>query len=490
MKSLADIVGDRWVSDEQEVLASYGRDISTYLLYGQPKPPDLVILPQTTEEISKIVKFAKDTHLRITIRNTGLSLSSTSVAGHGGLLIDLRRMDRVLQINVETHTATVESNVSLAVLSFAMQKRGMFIAIPGAPSTAGVLSNYVYGNTNKSGSRLDWQYNHIIGIEMVLPDGSIIKTGSSIDDSDEPSIWGHGPGPDLHYLPVHAMGTLGIVTKMTVRGHPLDDDCKIFWAAFDDIDPACSAFRDIVRRELCTGSCVYAGHKYTSYATDTSEAQYRMNRVHPMYSVVLTFQGTKGRVEYEEKTVREIVGRNEGRVIADKFPPYESFVGSHIAMATSLYSDVLGAIRYWGSRGSLTTIFAILSMEQLAQAWKIFTKATLEEEYFSDPDNLHGDLGLGMIGYATEGGHYDWLELGLEGHNLNLDASWASVRVVGKCVKEFAKLGIAVDPRRSSKIAPGKHNLQSGYVDLMTTMKKSLDPSNIMHPGWWFTYKG
>ncbi|MCZ6613815.1 MAG: FAD-binding oxidoreductase, partial [Thaumarchaeota archaeon] len=189
MKSLADIVGDRWVSDEQEVLASYGRDISTYLLYGQPKPPDLVILPQTTDEISQIVKYAKANHLIITIRNTGLSLSSTSVAGHGGLLIDLRRMDRVLQINGDTHTATVEPNVSLAVLSFAMQKRGMFIAIPGAPSTAGVLSNYVYGNTNKSGSRLDWQYNHIIGIEMVLPDGSIIKTGSSADNSDEPSIW-------------------------------------------------------------------------------------------------------------------------------------------------------------------------------------------------------------------------------------------------------------------------------------------------------------
>jgi FAD/FMN-containing dehydrogenase len=485
---LTEIVGSEWVSVEPEVLVAYSRDLATYPIYHEPKYADGVVLPKDREQVRAIILLAQEFKIPITIRSTGLSMVSMQIPVYGGILLDLRRMNRILEINENLLTATVEPGVSFARLSCELQKHGMFIAIPGAPSSAGVLSNYVFAGTNKANNRLGWQYRNIVGIEIVLPNGAVLRTGSAAcSDSNDFSFWSHGPGPDLYLVGTHAMGALGVVTKMTVKCHFLDDQCKIFWGSFEDVHGACRAYIEVMRRELCTGSCLYGGHKYHSYATDTAEAQYRMDRVHPDFALVLTFQGSQRRVEYEEKIVRDVVRKNGGRIITDRFPAYQAFVDSHIPMATSLYSDPIGAIRYWGSRGINTGALMLdLSIDQVSLAWRIFVKCVMQDPYFSNPNKGNGDFGLGIITYGTEGGHFDFIELGLEGHPLNIESSFAGLRVTQKCLEEFRNCGIAPNPRRHRPPLPGSFEVQNAYMKLVKEVKKRFDPERVMSPGSWF----
>ncbi|MCD6099571.1 MAG: FAD-binding oxidoreductase [Candidatus Marinimicrobia bacterium] len=477
---IADIVGPKWVSDDPEILIGYARDLTTYGRFGKERRPECVVLPATTHEVRNIIYLARLKKVPVTVYGTGINVGSGTLSKAGGIILDLRRMNKILEIDEEHHTATVQAGVSIARLSTEVQKRGMFIVAPGAPALASVVSNYTQGNVNKASGRIGWQYHSIISCEMVLPDGSVIRTGSASDTFIGKKFWPHGPGPDLWILPRYTLGTLGVVTELTVKCFPLDDEMKLFWMSFEDLEKAVKAYKEILHREICTGSSLYVGNKY-HYFGDTVESGERLCKIHPNVQLILTLQGTKRRVEYEEKTVRMIADKYGGRNITDVLPFYQMYVDSHITMAASLYSEY--TMRYFGSPGAGVVLFPTASIDKIVPAYKTFVKILLDDPYFRDPEGGSSELYTGLITYPN----------GLGGHNCLLEpctGGWASDpvfgaalhRVLPKITKAWADIGLAPD-QKDGNPRPHELGLMNTYIDLIKKIKKRFDPDDYMHPG-------
>lgn len=482
LSELRNIVGNEWASGDPEIVYAYSREANLYPehLLSIMRPPAYVVLPGTTEEIQKIVATARTHKMPITIQTTGLNVSGVCVPLRGGILMDLKRMDRVIEIDEENLTATVQPYVSIARLSCELQKRGMYIPVPGNPSTASIVSNIVIGLGLKVTNKVGRQEKGIVGFRMVLPDGSLFKAGSGADSFIQKSFWPHGPGPDLHLLPVHAMGSTGIVTEMTIKCWLRGEHYKEFWVSYEDIDKAGEAFLELSRMEICKGLNLYGGNKYTSYFTDTREAMERMIRANPEFQLIISLEGTKRQIDYEETVVRSVAEKTGGRVIADKFPPYESFVESHAGMSGSFYSDY--SMRYWGSRGANWVIAGFPSPDRFAEMYKAYAEALLADPDLADPDFGHAEFWRSTIAYPFEGGHYYFAEFGLDSHPG--DPKWQEiVRRVGAALPRFcAQKGFVVIAFNRAP-REGLPDILGPYFDIAKKMRDRLDPHGIMQPG-------
>ncbi|MCP4196265.1 MAG: FAD-binding oxidoreductase [Proteobacteria bacterium] len=416
LKELSNIVGNEWVSDEPELVYSHMRDVNLFPqnLESVMRPPFFVVLPGSNEEIQKVMEISRKFQLPIIIHTTGINITGLAVPPRGAILLDLKRMDQILSIDEANGTVTVQPYVSIARISCELQKKGMYIPVPGAPSTVSLLSNICCGLGLKVTNKIGRQDQSIVGMKMILPDGNFIKFGSGADPFMPKDIWPHGPGPDLYLLPVYGLGTMGILVEVTLKCWLLGDKTKELWVAYEDIDKAVSATQKITRKEICKGLNLYGGNKYTSYFTDTREAMERMIRANPEFMLIISMEGTEGRLEFEEEVVREIVKDTGGKIITDKFEPYESFVDSHAGMSTSRYSDF--SMKYWGSRGTNWTTAGFPSVEKLPDQFKAYTDAILADPEYSDPDFGHGEFWKSIIAYPFEGGHYCFGEHGIDVH--------------------------------------------------------------------------
>ncbi len=479
---LKNIVGEEWVSDEPEIIFAHCRDANLYPenLSSVMRPPFYVVLPGTTEEIQKIVVIASKHKIPITIQTTGLNVSGICVPHRGGILMDMKRMDRVINIDEDSLTATIEPYVSIARLSCELQKRGLYLPVPGNPSTASVISNILIGLGLKVTNRVGRQEKGIVGFKMVLPDGSLFKIGSGADPFIRKDFWPHGPGPDLHLFPVHAIGSTGIVTEMTIKCWLKGEAYKEFWVSYEDIDRAGEAFLELSRKEICKGINLYGGNKYVSYFIDSRESMERMIRAHPEFQLIISLEGTKRQIAYEEKVVRGVASKTGGKIISDSFKPYESFVESHAGMSGSFYSDF--SMKYWGSRGVNWVVAGFPSPDRIADLYKTYTQALMDDPDYSDPDFGHAEYWRSTIAYPFEGGHYYFVELGLDSHPG--DPVWQKVvKRVGSALAQYGA-------RRGHVILPFNRAPREGipdtigpYRELARKVRDTLDPNGVMQPG-------
>ncbi len=174
--------------------------------------PAAVVLPTTTEQVSAVVKLAAQAGLPVIPRGAGTGLSGGAVAQQGGIIVALTRMDRVLEVDREDRTALVEPGVINLELSEYVQADGYFFAPDPSSQKACTIGGNVAEN---SGGPHCLKYgvttNHILGLEVVLPDGRIVWTGGRA---------GGAAGYDMTAALVGSEGMLGIVTKALVRLTP------------------------------------------------------------------------------------------------------------------------------------------------------------------------------------------------------------------------------------------------------------------------------
>ncbi len=200
--------------------------------------PLAVTLPTSTEQVAAIVRIAREANLPVTARGAGTGLSGGAVAREGGIIIALTRMDRVLEINPIDRTALVEPGVINLELSEQTLPGGHFFAPDPSSQKACTIGGNVAEN---SGGPHCLKYgvtsNHILGLEVVLPDGRIVWVGGGAPDR---------PGYDLTGALVGSEGMLGIVTKALVRLTPVPAATAVMLAAFGDIDSASQAVTRII----------------------------------------------------------------------------------------------------------------------------------------------------------------------------------------------------------------------------------------------------
>ncbi len=206
---LSDLLGPR-ASTGQAEREHHSRGES----YHPPALPDIVCYPQTTEDVSGILRVSADAGVPVIPFGAGSSIEGHVNAIHGGIAIDLRQMNRVLRVSAEDLDATVEAGVLRKQLNKTLEKSGLtFFIDPGADCTiGGMVSTRASGTT---AVRYGTMRENVLGLTVVLADGTVIRTGTRARKSSA--------GYDLTRLFVGAEGTLGVVTEVTLRLHPLPE---------------------------------------------------------------------------------------------------------------------------------------------------------------------------------------------------------------------------------------------------------------------------
>ena len=212
---LTDIVGMDFASNRQEELHMYSRDSGAQ----QPRRVDYVVLPKTVEEVQRIVRLASEEKIPITPMGGGFTTSALAVPVKGGMLLDMKRMDRIIEVNEKGRYAVVEAGVSQGALKGYLEKHCPRLqhCTPEAPPTVTIVGNALILGHGHITSRQGINSEMISGIEVVLPTGEVSKVGSC---SVSPYWFTRGPLPDLAGLFIGWLGTTGIVTKMSIRLFP------------------------------------------------------------------------------------------------------------------------------------------------------------------------------------------------------------------------------------------------------------------------------
>lgn len=204
--------------------------------------PEAVVLPVGSDQVAAVVRICNRDGIPFTARGAGTNLSGGSVPIKGGIIIGLSRMNRLLEVDIDNQRAVVEPGFLNLDLSTALAPLGYYYA----PDPASQKTSTLGGNVGENAGgphclKYGVTSNHVLGMEIVLPDGSIIHTGGKALDN---------PGYDLTGLFVGSEGTFGIVTKMTVRIMRQPEAVKTLLAIFETIDDAANTVSDIIGKGI------------------------------------------------------------------------------------------------------------------------------------------------------------------------------------------------------------------------------------------------
>ena len=243
--ALRRIVGDDGVIAGDQELLVYECDAYTM----EKHLPGVVVLPGTTEEIAAIMKLCAEHRLPIIPRGAGTSLSGTVLAVTGGVMIALTRMTRILDLDFRNRRALVEAGCVNAWVTNAVRSRGLFYAPDPSSQSACTIGGNV--GTNSGGPhtlKYGVTTNHVLGFEMVLPDGGVVWLGARPDGGED------ADGYDLRGAAIGSEGMFGIVTRVLLRLMRAPQEFKTLLGVFETVDDASQAVSDIIGAGIVPGA--------------------------------------------------------------------------------------------------------------------------------------------------------------------------------------------------------------------------------------------
>jgi len=233
---LEKVVGKQYVLTQDFEKTVFSRDASI----EPPVLPDYIVRPRTIEEIQKIVTFINLSQYKtpISIRCSSTSYWGGGIPAAGSIVLDLSRMNRIIEINEETQCVTVEPGITFGELHAALEKKGYRIGespesaysacVGGHVASMGAgLGQYIFGN----------QGDQVTGLKVILPEGTLLTTGSgAVENVPEFTKWMFGP--DLSGLFIGSEGILGVIVEVTLKLYPLPKAMTFATFAFEHIEEA------------------------------------------------------------------------------------------------------------------------------------------------------------------------------------------------------------------------------------------------------------
>ncbi|SMR71720.1 D-lactate dehydrogenase (cytochrome) [Aliiroseovarius halocynthiae] len=233
---LSSFLGDR-ISRSKPVLDQHGGSETHFA----PAPPDIVVWPKDTSEISRILRICNQAGIPVIPFGAGTSLEGHTSATKGGVCLDMARMNRVLSHDPGDMIARVEAGLTREELNHELRAVGVFFPVdPGANATLGGMAA-----TRASGTttvRYGSMRQNVLGLTVVLADGRVIRTGSQAPKSSS--------GYDLTALFLGSEGTLGIITELTLRLHGQPEEIRAGICAFPDMASAVGAVQQVIQMGL------------------------------------------------------------------------------------------------------------------------------------------------------------------------------------------------------------------------------------------------
>ncbi len=234
LRELERIVGAKGLVATPEGRLTYECDMHTFYKGA----PDVVVLPERTEQVAKIVRLCRREHVALVPRGSGTGLIGGAMAPVGGVMVSMTRMNRILELDFPNRCATVQPGLINLWLSQATREHGYYFA----PDPSSQMVSSIGGNasTNAGGPhclKYGITVNHVLGLELVSGAGEILRVGGKVHDH---------PGYDLTGALVGGEGTLGLVTAVTVRLLHVPEGVKTLLASFSSIDDASETVSTIV----------------------------------------------------------------------------------------------------------------------------------------------------------------------------------------------------------------------------------------------------
>ncbi len=322
IQELKAIVGDEYVVHAPEDLLVFEYDGSV-----DKALPLAVVLPATTEEVSRVVKATARHGLPIVPRGAGTGLSGGAIAEKGGIVIALTRMTRILEVDVEDRLAVVEPGVVNLNLSNYVSRYGLYYAPDPSSQRACTIGGNVAEN---SGGPHCLAYgvttNHVLGMEIVLADGTVMWVGGKTRET---------PGYDLRGILIGSEGTLAIVTKVIVRLLKKPEAVKTLLAVFRELDHASAAVSGIIAAGIVPAAIEMMDHLCIKAAEASVHAGY------PEDAGAVLLVEVDGLREAVEEEVAEV------EAVCNDFDPIEVRTATDPAAREKLWAGrkgVLGAL--------------------------------------------------------------------------------------------------------------------------------------------------
>lgn len=506
--ALEDIVGPENISEEPAILDTY----SFYNFVGAPAPPErfsprpeAVLLPGSTEEVQAIVKACNRYRIRHKAFSTGW-LNSAAVTTEGVVLLDLRRMDRILELNERDMYAVVEPYVTWAQLQAEAMKRGLNHNIIEAGSQTSVLASHTSMAGMGSGS-ISKGYNerNVLGVEWVLPTGEILRLGSP--GSGAGWFCGDGPGPSLRGImrgAVGTMGGLGVFTKVGVKLYhwpgprgffPLEgrspvyeadvpSTFKLYYVYFPTWEDFVDAGYKLGEAEIVSEE-QKVGASLAGTFMATSNEEYR--RMYPILSaLVRDWHGleivleadSERELEYKDKVVDKILEETHGRKLAlVEHPDAQARVIS-MTIRSSTPSRAV-----YRPTGAFYSILSAIETNDIAGAWA--SAGAEAKKKYVDAGQLMEDGYENAWGIIYEHCHFSHLEeLGLY-DPADPESCEGAGYIMDMLMGLSPKLGIW--GFASDEIHPIAGPMLMNYPHWLKKIKKAFDPNIASDPTTYIT---
>lgn len=450
--------------------------------------PHFVVRPKTVEQVQGLVRVASRFRFPLTPIASGSQESSTHPF-FGGIVVDVSGMNRILEINLDSAYALIEPGVSIGVLAREVSKVGHRCTVGSFPPGLSVIGNYTLTNVNthrSSGIR-----DEILGLEVVLADGTVVRTGSRAFAETYPETgWfsSHNAHPDLRALFLDAYGTLGIITKAAVRIYAANDVQCMPLAAFPDYGSAVKYMERLCRANLVQHVCAWHWVLYTMIDhLQTYKHGAPMEIVvndpwqppddRPYIIVVPVMSGVREDMEGHEKALLRIMQEMGGRWYNDecarRFPGAMEYFTEH-------FIHHRPSTTFMGGYGEAKPMFPIVIIDPSKAAdfehWAL--------RYLRD-----SPLKFGLSYYSHAMDQSRALFLRLTPFVPSGQDERECREVYEKVMEEaFARYG-AVPMRMATLRTIGSPegaltNRMGGYGSLLRRIKKALDPHNIMNSGF------
>lgn len=265
------------------------------------RPPDAVAFPESREEIQEIVASCWAHRIPVIAHGAGTSGEGHLDAVHGGLSLDLSKMNRVLAVRTSDYCATVQPGVTREALNLELRDTGLFFSVdPGANASIGGM--VATGASGTTALRYGTMRENVLSLEVVLADGTLLRCGTLARKSSA--------GYDLTHLMIGSEGTLGIVTEATVRLHPTPATASLVICAFPDFSAPIRCALDLISSGVTPARCEFLD-AYQIAALNT----YGQTNFLEQTSLFVELHGIEGGVAQETELLTGLVSEHGGHLV-------------------------------------------------------------------------------------------------------------------------------------------------------------------------------
>jgi D-lactate dehydrogenase (cytochrome) len=440
-------------STAQVIREQHGRDESAFTTVP---PPAAVVFAENTQDVADAVKLCAQYKVPVIPFGVGSSLEGHLLAVEGGISIDVSRMNKILSVNAEDLTVTVQAGVCRKALNEEIKSTGLFFPIdPGADATIGGMSATRASGTNAV--RYGTMRENVLALEVVTAQGDIIRTGTRAKKSSA--------GYDLTRLMVGSEGTLGIMTEITLRLYPIPEAIQAALCSFSSIRDAVATVIQMIqlgvpiaRVELIDGNTVRMvnAHSKTTLREEPT--------------LMLEFHGSPAGVAEQIETVQDLAKDNGGQAFE-----WASTPEARSKLWHARHNAYFAAIQSKPGCRAISTDTCV-PISRLADA---LLDSVDEADASGIPYFLVGHVGDGNFhfGYLIDPNNPAEFA---KAEQLNHSLVHRTLKLGGTCSGEH---GIGLHKQDFLISEAG-----DGAVAFMRTIKHALDPLNIMNPGKIFSW--